>query len=297
MDTPFDKNIGIWSNSLDRLHVREAAELTAEIEELGYSALWFGENTGREAFTNASVLLSATQHLTIATGIANIYGRDPMAANAARKTLEDSYPGRFVLGLGVSHMPLVERNRKHAYTPPISAMESYLDAMSDAPFTSPPPSASAPTLLAALGPRMLDLARDKADGTLTYLSTPEHTQFARERLGPNKILAVEQAVILSEDRDYVNSCAHEYLDHYTGLANYRNNWTRIGFGPDDYVRGGSDRLADAMVAWGSDDAVSRRINEHFSAGASHVCVQFVGTEISDVRADDWRHLASSLLAK
>lgn len=286
--------VGIWTAALDALDVPAARDAVAALDAQGWGALWFGEAYGREAFTAAQLYLSASERLVVATGIASIYGRDAVAANAAARTLEAAFPGRFVLGLGVSHAPLVERMRGHRYDSPLAAMAGYLEAMDAAPYAvaggQPPP----PRLLAALGPKMLELARDRAQGAHPYLVTPEHTARAREVLGEGPVLAVEQAVVLADDIDQWRRRAHWHLEIYTGLPNYRASWVRQGFGEPDFGRGGSDRLKDAMVVRGI-EAIRRRVQEHLDAGASHVCLQVLGADALDVPQDDWAELAQTIL--
>jgi probable F420-dependent oxidoreductase len=286
--------VGIWTAALDALDVPAARDAVAALDAQGWGALWFGEAYGREAFTAAQLYLSASERLVVATGIASIYGRDAVAANAAARTLEAAFPGRFVLGLGVSHAPLVERMRGHRYDRPLAAMADYLEAMDAAPYAvaggQPPP----PRLLAALGPKMLELARDRAQGAHPYLVTPEHTARAREVLGEGPVLAVEQAVVLDADIDQWRRRAHWHLEIYTGLPNYRASWVRQGFGEPDFGRGGSDRLKDAMVVRGI-EAIRRRVQEHLDAGASHVCLQVLGADALDVPQDDWAELAQTVL--
>ncbi|MCW2608560.1 MAG: hypothetical protein JWO60_3253 [Frankiales bacterium] len=287
--------IGIWSGALDALPVSQAAEAVAELDELGYGAFWFGEAYGREAFTAASLYLGASRRMVVATGIASIYGRDAVAANSASRTLSAAYPDRFLLGLGVSHAPLVERMRGHSYGKPVQAMREYLDAMDAAPCFAAEGQTPAPRVLAALGPKMLELSRDRAQGAHPYLVTPEHTREARGVLGQDALLCVEQAVVLTEDEDVFRRRAHAHLEIYTGLPNYRNSWLRQGFTEDDAVRGGSARLQDALVAKGL-DAARARVQEHLDAGATHVCVQVLGDDAFAVPREDWRALAPALLA-
>jgi probable F420-dependent oxidoreductase len=287
--------VGLWSSDLNALPAPQAREAAAEIEELGYSALWFGEALGREAFTNASMLLSATNRLVVATGIANIFVRDAWATNAAAKTIAGAHPGRFVLGLGVSHRPMVEM-RGHDYRSPLSTMRSYLLGMRDAQFTAAQPEHDPPCLLAALGPKMLELSRDLADGAHPYLVTPQHTAEAREILGDGPLLAVEQAVAPTDDREEALRLARSHLSRYMRAPNYRNSWLRQGFREEDLTGEGSERLAEGLVAWGSEGDIRERVREHLSAGADQVCVQV----LSDGRAEDlrgrWRSLALVLLA-
>ncbi len=288
--------VGIWTGGLDALAVGQAQEAVAELDELGYSALWFGEAYGREAFTAAQLYLSAGRRMVVATGIASIYGRDAVSANSAARTLSAAYPDRFLLGLGVSHAPLVERMRGHSYGKPLAAMRDYLDAMDAAPYVVADGGEPAPRVLAALGPKMLELARDRAQGAHPYLVTPAHTATARDLLGDGPLLAVEQAVVLTRDRDAFMAAAHAHLEIYTGLPNYRGNWVREGFDESDFVRGGSERLKDALVVMGDEDDVVRRVREHLDAGATHVCLQVLGASPFDVARDDWRRLAPAVTA-
>jgi probable F420-dependent oxidoreductase len=286
--------VGLWSSDLNALTAPETKEAVAEIEELGYAALWFGEALGREAFTNASMLLAATSRLVVATGIANIFVRDAWATNAAAKTLAGVYPHRFVLGLGVSHRPMVER-RGHDYRSPLSTMRAYLKDMREAQFRAAPPEHDPPLLLAALGPKMLMLSRDLADGAHPYLVTPQHTAEAREILGDGPLLAVEQAVAPTNDRDDALRLARSHLSRYMRLPNYRNSWLRQGFSEEDLSGDGSERLAEGLVAWGSESDIRERVREHLSAGADQVCVQVVTDGPTDSLREWWRSLAPALL--
>ncbi len=281
--------VGLWTAALESVEPAAVPDVVGALDEQGWDALWFGEAYGREAFTAAQLYLSSSRRMAVATGIASVYGRDAVAASSAGRLLAELFPGRFVLGLGVSHAPMVERMRGHAYGKPVRAMTEYLDAMDAAPWFSAG-SALPPRVLAALGPRMLELARDRAAGAHPYLVTPDHTARAREVLGDGPLLAVEQAVVLSEDPDVVRARAHWHLEIYTGLPNYRASWTRQGFTDEDYVRGGSARLKAAMVV-GGEDAVRRRVQEHLDAGADHVCLQVLGDDVFTVPVDDWAALA------
>jgi probable F420-dependent oxidoreductase len=287
--------IGLWSSNLNSLPVPQAKEAVAEIEELGYAALWFGEAQGREAFTNASMLLSATSRLVVATGIANIFVRDAWATNAAAKTLAEAYPDRFVLGLGVSHRPMVEM-RGHDYRSPLSTMRAYLKDMREAQFMAVPPEHDPPCILAALGPKMLELSRDLADGAHPYLVTPQHTAEARKILGKGPLLAVEQAVAPTDDREEALRLARSHLSRYMRLPNYRNSWLRQGFREDDLSGEGGERLAEGLVAWGSESDIRKRVSEHLSAGADQVCVQVLTEGPIDGLRERWRSLAPALLA-
>ncbi|MFD0891254.1 TIGR03620 family F420-dependent LLM class oxidoreductase, partial [Streptosporangium algeriense] len=229
------------------------------IERLGYGALWFGEAPGtRDVFAASGILLAATERVTVGTGIANIWVRDATAMAAGAAAYGEAYPGRFVLGVGVSHAPLVTQ-RGHDYTRPLAAMSAYLDAMDAVtdglPFAAEPP---APRLLAALRPRMLELARDKADGAHPYFVPPEHTVLARKVLGDGPLLVPEQAVVLETDPAEARRIAREHMAPYLQLPNYANNLRHLGYDEDDLAGGGSDRLVDAIVAWGDVETVAAR---------------------------------------
>ncbi len=287
--------VGIWTRQFEDHASRKVKEAARELEELGYSAIWFGEAAGREALTQASLLLGATQEIVIATGIANIYARDPVAMAAGQKTLAEAYPGRFLLGLGVSHAPLVEQLRGHAYEKPIARMRAYLDAMDQAPFRSVAPAAKPSRVLAALREKMLQLAAQKADGAHPYNVNPDHTARARKILGSGKLLCPEQAVILETDPAKARKLGRAFLDLYLKLPNYTNNLLWLGFTEDDFRDGGSNRLIDAIIAWGSLDAIRNRIHEHHSAGADHVCIQVLTEDPHGLPLREWRELASALL--
>ena len=286
--------VGLWTTTLDTLEVPAVREQVAALDEQGWDALWFGEAYGREAFTAAALYLGAARRMAVATGIASIYGRDAVAANAAGRLLEAMHPGRFVLGLGVSHAPLVERMRGHAYGRPLAAMGEYLDALDAARSMAASADVAPPRVLAALGPKMLELSRDRAQGAHPYLVTPAHTEQARQVLGAGPLLAVEQAVVLSDDADVVRERAHWHLEFYTGLPNYRNSWLREGFTQDDFVRGGTDRLKAALVVSGDEQAVLDRVREHLDAGADHVCLQVLGPDALTPPAEDWARLAPAV---
>lgn len=288
--------LGVWTHAGDGLDPGAAGEMAAVVEACGYSTLWFPEAVGREAFTGAGVLLAGTSTLTVATGIASIYARDAMAANAAARTLAAQYARRFVLGLGVSHRPMVEGVRGHDYSSPLEAMRAYLAAMDTALLFAAEADERPARLLAALGPKMLELAATAADGALPYLVTPEHTSFARGVLGPEPLLCVEQAVVLGADRDEALRRARAHLAIYLGLPNYANNWRRLGFGDDDLTDGGSERLCDALVASGDEQAIARRVQAHVDAGADHVCLQVLPAEARSAPFEEWRRLGQALVA-
>ncbi|ACZ88394.1 LLM class F420-dependent oxidoreductase [Streptosporangium roseum] len=272
--------IGVWHPLLGRASAPSVRRAAVAIEALGYGTLWFGEAPGtREAFSAAGILLAATERISVATGIANIWARDATAMAAGGKAYGEAYPGRFALGIGVSHAPLVSR-RGHDYARPLAAMRAYLDAMdiaaADMMLVDNPP---APRLLAALRPRMLELARDRADGAHPYFVPPEHTALAREILGSAPILAPEQAVVLERDPARAREIARAHMDPYLKLPNYVNNLLHLGYEDRDFTGGGSDRLVDAIVAWGDAEAVARRIGAHLDAGADHVAIQPLPTDL------------------
>ena len=287
--------IGIWTAQFDYQPAAKAREAAAELEQLGFGAIWFPESVGRESLTNAALLLGATSRIVIATGIANIYARDPVTMAAGQKTLAEAYPGRFLLGLGVSHIPLVEQVRGHRYGKPVASMRAYLDGMDRAPYRAVPPSVSPIRVLAALGPKMLRLAAERAGGAHPYFVPPEHTARAREILGSDRLLAVEQAVVLETDSTKAREIARAHASRYLALPNYANNLRRLGFGDEDLVGGGSKRLVDAIVAWGDMAAVVDRVHAHQSAGANHVCVQVLPPDPQALPIREWREVASALL--
>ncbi|OIJ65236.1 LLM class F420-dependent oxidoreductase [Streptomyces mangrovisoli] len=275
---------GIWSVGLrseDPARLGELAEAAAELEELGYGAVWLG---GSSAARHAAPLLAATSHLTVGTSIQSIWQYDAEDSAAAFAEVESAHPGRFVLGLGVSHAKLAEQYRR-----PYSALAGYLDALDAAGVPA------GRRVLAALGPRTLELGRDRAGGVVPYLVTPEHTAEAREILGEGPLLAPEFKVVPEADPARARTLARESLAPYLDLANYTNSFLRLGFTEDDLADGGSDRLVDALYAWGTDDRIRARIDAFHEAGADHVALQLVdGTPRDGLQRDSWRRLAELL---
>jgi probable F420-dependent oxidoreductase len=288
------KPVGIWTGAFELQPASRMQEAAAELEQLGYGAIWFSEAVGRESFTQAGLLLSATSRIVVATGIANIYARDPFSMSAGQRTLSEAYPERFILGLGVSHIPLVEKLRGHHYDKPLAKMREYLNAMNAARYLSVKPQ-STTRVLAALGPKMLQLAAEQADGAHPYNVTPEHTAKARAILGPKPLLCPEQAVVLETNPSKAREIARSFLGIYLSLPNYTNNFLREGFEEADYKNGGSDRLIDAIVAWGDLAAVSKRIRDHHAAGANHVCIQVLSADPNVLPMREWRELAAALI--
>ena len=255
----------------DALSAREIAELAQGAERLNYDTLWYPEGIGFETFGFGGFVLSETDRLRVASGIANIYARDAITAIAGHNTLNMVHGDRFILGLGVSHIPLVEGFRGHTYGKPVTTMRAYLDAMEAAELSVTVPERN--IVLAALGPNMLALAKERTKGAHPYLVTPEHTARAREILGPDAWLCVEQKICLTSDAKQAREVAAKVLSIYLPWSNYRNNWLRLGFTEEDLSGRGSDRFLDAMVASGSAAEVRARLQAHFDAGANHVCVQ------------------------
>jgi probable F420-dependent oxidoreductase len=285
---------GIWTFSFDQQPASRARELVAEIESLGYGTVWIPEAVGRDPLVSAALLLSGTERISVATGIASIYARDAMAMASGHRALTEWFPGRFVLGLGVSHAPMVEGMRGHEYGPPVPTMRAYLDAMDAAPYMAAAPSAPPERVLAALGPKMLALAASRTQGAHPYNVSPMHTKEARAILGAGPVLAPDQKVILETDPAAARAIAREALSIYMGLPNYLNNFRRMGFDDADLADGGSDRLMDAVFAWGTTDQVVARLHEHLEAGADHVAVNVVSSERGVPPVAAWRELAGAL---
>ncbi len=270
--------VGAWSFEFDKMGAQESRDAARRIEAQGFPVLWIPESVpSREIFAHATLLLEATEGLIVATGIANLHARDAVAMANGARLLADAFPGRFVLGIGVSHKPAVER-RGGAYGKPVAEMTAYLDAMAAAPYTGPQPADPAPVVLAALGPRMLELSGARTAGAHPYFVPVEHTAFAREHLGPDPLLAVEQAVVLEEDPVAARSVARVYTRRYLRLENYANNLRRLGWTDADLEDEGSDALVDAIVAWGTTEAVVARIRRHHELGADHVAIQALPSE-------------------
>lgn len=266
--------LGVWA-SLDALSANDASAFARRIEARGFKTLWMPESRGRNVLVNAAWILANTTTLNIATGIANIYARDALASAAAQNGLNEQSGGRFLLGLGVSHKPIVSGIRGHDYEKPVPTMRHYLEAMKAAPYAAPMPREKPKTVIAALGPLMLKLAAEAADGAHPYCVTPEHTAEARKILGPDKILAPEQMVMLEAEPVRARAGARVALAPYLAMENYCANWRRLGFNQSDLADGGSDRLIDANIVWGDEAAIRTRIQAHWDAGADHVCIQSI----------------------
>ena len=262
---------GCWA-APDTLTGAETAAFARRVEELGYSQLWINETFGRDPFALAAHLGAVTSTLRLGVGIANVYNRHAGVMKQGACTVAEQTGGRFTLGLGVSTPVIVTKIRGIPYDKPLSYMRDYLDAMESSRYMSVQPSAPVPTVLAALGPRMLELAAERTDGAHPYNTTPEHTAFARSVMGPDAQLCVEQKVMLTTDASQARATSAAFMKFYTRAPGYRDCWKRLGFSDDD-IDGLSDRFVDAMVAWGDVEAVERRLAEHADAGATQVCIQ------------------------
>jgi len=287
--------VGVWLGPIAQMPAEDERAAVARVERLGYAAVWFGEApANREAMSHAALLLGASERIVVASGIANIWARDATAAINGATTLNEAYGGRFLLGLGVSHAPAV-LVRGHDYAKPLTAMRAYLEAMEGLRYQPPSYADASPVVLAALGPRMLELARERTAGAHPYFVTPAHTLRAREILGPGRLLAPEQAIVLETDSTRAREIAREHMAIYLMLPNYVNNLRELGYTDADFAQGGSDELVDAIVAWGDEEAVAGRVREHLDAGADHVAVQACSADPA-VSLAQLERIAPALLA-
>jgi probable F420-dependent oxidoreductase len=277
--------IGVWSPQLRDGDPRAVAEAAAELEEIGFGTIWAPGREHDDLEERLHLLLSSTQRITVATGIVSIWTHPAKATAALHARLSSEFPGRFLLGLGVSHAPAVGGK----YQKPLTEMVRYLDELDAAD----PPVPRSERVLAALAPRMLALARQRALGSHPYLVTPEHTRMAREALGPDALLAPEQTVVLEEAADAARTVARAWLARYLQLPNYADNWVRIGFDRADLENGGSDRLVDALVAWGDVDAIRAKVDAQRAAGADHVAIQVLTPDAAQLPREQWRRLAAA----
>jgi probable F420-dependent oxidoreductase len=279
--------VGMWF-FLDGMSAPDSAEFARKVEKLGYRALWIPEAVGREPFAHAAYLLSKTDRLNLATGIANIYARDPITMASASKTVAELSGGRFILGIGVSHKPLVTNLRGHSYDKPYSYMREYVPKMKSALYMAPAPKEEVPVVIAALHPKMLAFAAEQTRGTHTYFVPPEHTAKARAAIGKDPWICAAQAVILETDAAKARKAARDYMKTYVPrLPNYTNNLKALGWADAEFENGCSDRLVDAIVAWGTEQKIRERIDAHLKAGATHVCIlplRADGAPIPDPRA-------------
>ncbi|HUB46267.1 MAG TPA: TIGR03620 family F420-dependent LLM class oxidoreductase [Acetobacteraceae bacterium] len=273
--------LGAWY-SMDKLGgPQQIRQFAATVERLGYDVLWYPESRGFESFSVAGFALGSTTKLKLGSSIASMYARDAFTSRQGMLTLNALYGDRFILGLGVSHPPMVERMRGHRYEKPVPAMRAYLDNIAKTESWSP----DWPIVIAALGPLMLKLAAEKTLGAVPYNTNPHHTAEAAKILGPDKWLAIEQKVTLEADPARARALGRKELERYLALDNYRNNFLRIGFTEADLSNGGSDRFIDDMVLWGGAEKVKQGLRAHFAAGATHVAIQPVHAD-GDTAARD-----------
>jgi probable F420-dependent oxidoreductase len=280
--------VGLWVPGFATGGKSGAAELAQRAEQLGVSGVWVGGgNPGARALDERAAMLAASERLVVATGIASVWAWDPSELESRAAAIDQAHPGRFLLGLGVAHAPSVAAMGRE-YRRPLATMRAFLDDLDRAAGRAAGPARA----LAALGPSMLALARDRSAGAHPYLVTPEHTGTARRILGPAPLLAPEQAVVVNNDAATARRVAREHLAAYLTLSNYLSNFRRIGFEENDFAGGGSDRLVDSLVAWGDTETVAKRVQAHLDAGADHVCIQPLG----EGRTIDFAGLAGVLRA-
>jgi probable F420-dependent oxidoreductase len=280
--------IGIWSSQLRYGNAAESADAAAELDELGFRALWIPD-VGGQVFDAVGNLMAATRQTTIATGILNLWMHAPGDVASQFAALTADHGDRFLLGIGVSHAPLIDAGNPGRYRKPLAATETFLDELD----ATPQPVPVQRRVLAALGPKMLQLSARRGAGAHPYLVTPEHTATARGVLGDGPLLLPEQTVILNDNADEARAIGTDWLRSYLALPNYANNLLRSGFSEDD-VNQVSDRLFNAIIAWGDEDAILRRVSEHRSAGANHVCVQVLLSDPKAYPREEWRRIAAAL---
>jgi probable F420-dependent oxidoreductase len=281
--------VGIWSSQLRYGNAEEAAEAAAELDDLGFTALWIPD-VGGPVLDSVAHLLASTKHTVIATGILNLWMHDPAEVAQGYASLTETHGERFLLGIGCSHAPLIDSKDPGRYRKPLAATRAFLDAID----ATERPVPAENRVLAALGPKMLELSAKRARGAHPYLVTPDHTRTAREELGDGPLLLPEQTVLLTDSRDEARAVGTDWLRNYLALPNYANNLLRSGFTQDD-LDSVSDRLFDAIIAWGDEDAIARRVDEHKQAGADHVCVQALAADPREFPREQWRRLAAALL--
>jgi probable F420-dependent oxidoreductase len=285
--------VGVWTFAFDALPAGDVRDAAAAIETLGYPALWVPEGgSSREIFAHLSLLLASTERITVCSGIANVTARHHEAMAGGARTLADAYGERVVLGIGIGHQSTAGRRRQE-WADPVRRMSAYVDGM-DGARAGPDPEVPVRRLIAALGPRMLGVAATRALGAHTYFVPVEHTARAREVLGPEPVLAVEQTAVVSSDPAEARGIARPWAADYLELPNYANNWRRLGYG-DELGNGGSDRLIDAAFAWGDASSIATRVHEHLDAGADHVCIQVISGRDDDACLPALRELAAGLL--
>lgn len=286
--------VGIWQGVLDAHPAGVVRDVVAELDEAGWPTMWIPETVSRDPFVSAAIMLEATTNMQVATGIASIWARDAMTTSNASLTLNEAYNGRFILGLGVSHHTLTEWVRKHDYSKPLTKMREYLAQMDASMFHGVKPEQPTMRLLAALGPKMLELSATAADGAHPYFVPVEHTEIARTVIGPDAYLATEQMVVLETDPSKAREIARSHMAVYLGLPNYANNLMRLGY-TEEELTNADDRVVDAIVAWGTLDDVLDRVKAHHDAGANHVCIQVLEADRAAVPLDAWRAIGDAVL--
>ncbi|NDZ96914.1 LLM class F420-dependent oxidoreductase [Streptomyces sp. SID6673] len=280
--------VGIWSSPLRYGDPAEAADAASELDELGFTALWIPD-VGGPVLDSVANLLGATSNVVVATGILNMWMHEPHDVAEAHARLTAEHGPRFLLGLGISHAPLIDAQEAGRYRKPLATTKAFLDGLDGA--EKPVPEDS--RVLAALGPKMLALSAERSRGAHPYLVTPEHTAVARSALGDGPLLAPEQTVVMTTDRDEARSIGTPWLRGYLAMPNYANNLRRLGFSDDD-LDTVSDRLFDAIIAWGDESDVLARIDQHRAAGADHVCLQVLQADQRAVPRAQWRRIADAL---
>ena len=286
---------GVWV-APERLSAPQVRALGQRVEELGYSTLWVGETFGRDPFAQLAAIGAATEKLVLATGIANIYSRHPAVMQQGANTVAEQTNGRMILGLGVSSPVIVEKVRGLQYHKPLTYLREYLTAMDQARYTSVAPPQKVPRVLAALGPKMLELAAQRSSGAHPYNTTPDHTAWARSIIGHEPGLYVEQKVLLTDNKQVAHATAAKVLKFYAAAPGYRNAWCKMGFSEND-IEGLSPKLLDGLVAWGDVDAIEVRLSEHAQAGASHICIHPLHPHDGQGAVDDAALLALAPSAK
>lgn len=282
--------LAIWINTIG-YRSADLVALARRLEDWGYGTLWINDGMGSDPMVLAARILAGTQRLQVALGVANIYSRDPTMMIGAQYGLNEQWDGRFLLGMGISHPFIVEGMRGHSYERPVPTMRAYLQAMAAVAYAGPQPAEKPLTVLAALGPKMLELAGTMADGAHPFSTTPEHTAMARKILGPDKLLLVEQKVMLESDPATARAVGRGLVSGLAGIPNYRNNFLRMGFTEADFGPEVSDRAADALLAWGDAAAIRQRIDEHLAAGANQVAIQVMPRGGGLLTAEDEKVLA------
>ena len=283
--------VGIWASQFRNAPREQALKEIRPLEELGYGAVWIPGGATAEILDLAADLLGGSDRIVVASGILNVWMHEPADVATSHHRLNEAHPGRFLLGLGVSHASIVEQNTSQPYRRPLQVMSRFLDALDAAN----PPVPQAERILAALGPRMLEMARDRSAGAHPYCITPEHTRQAREVLGKGRLLAPELKAILEPDPTRARAIARAHIERYFKQPNYVNNLIRLGYREEDLANGGTDRVIDDLFAWGSPGDVAARVAEHHQAGADHVCVQVLTADPAAYPHEEWRQLADVLL--